>query len=50
MFITAKRRKHGRSCRANLSPWFENKKGIIQDATFIHSDPELAKADQPLKK
>jgi hypothetical protein len=28
-------------------PWFENKKGMIQDATFIHSNSGHAKVDKP---
>ena len=35
------------SCKANLIVWVYNKKGMIQDATFIHSDLGHAKADKP---
>ncbi len=33
--------------KPNCLSWFVNKKGMIKDATFIHSDPEHAKIDKP---
>ena len=47
--ITAKKRKYGDSCKASSIAFLKIKTRMIQDATFIPSDPWHAKADKPRK-
>ena len=45
LLITTKK-KYGNNCKASLIDLFlKIKKGIVQEATFIHSDPGYAKMD-----
>jgi len=46
--ITAKKSKYGNNFNINfLALVWKIKKGLIQDAAFIHSDPGPAKANKP---
>ena len=45
LLITTKK-KYGNNCKASLMDLFlKIKTGIVQEATFIHSDPGYAKMD-----